>query len=222
MDESRLNVLLAEDDYLVCDAVSAAITASGYRVCGTARDGKEAVALTVSEKPDVVLMDIQMPGMGGLEAARQIQDRCPTPVVILTAYESRELVAEATEAGVAAYLTKPPRADEIQRAVAIAVARHEDMCALRRMNAALEKERRVVMEVRDKLAIRNGELRKALNEIKTLRGILPVCCYCKKVRNDEGYWEQVDAYIHKHTLAEISHGVCPGCLENEFPDYSAR
>ena len=62
------------------------------------------------------------------------------------------------------------------------------------------------------------ELKKALKEIKTLRGILPLCSYCKKIRNDKGYWEQVDVYIHKYSQADISHSICPDCSKEHYPD----
>lgn len=62
------------------------------------------------------------------------------------------------------------------------------------------------------------ELQEALAEIKTLRGILPICSFCKKIRNDKGFWEQVDVYIHKHSQADISHGICPECMKEHYPD----
>jgi len=76
-------------------------------------------------------------------------------------------------------------------------------------------ERKKAEEEREKLI---GELKKALKEIKRLRGILPLCSFCKKIRDDKGYWEQVDVYIHKHLQAGISHGVCPDCLKKHYPD----
>jgi hypothetical protein len=62
------------------------------------------------------------------------------------------------------------------------------------------------------------ELQEAAKEIKNLRGILPLCSYCKKIRNDKGYWEQVDVYIHKHSLADVSHSICPECAKEHYPD----
>ena len=62
------------------------------------------------------------------------------------------------------------------------------------------------------------ELHKALSEINTLQGILPLCSYCKKIRDEKGYWEKVDVYIHKNTDADISHGICPDCLKEHFPE----
>ncbi len=64
------------------------------------------------------------------------------------------------------------------------------------------------------------QLEKTLDEVKTLRGIVPICSYCKKVRNDQGYWDQVEVYVREHTEAEFSHGICPECLKQHFPDMS--
>lgn len=76
-------------------------------------------------------------------------------------------------------------------------------------------ERKRAQQEREKLI---GELQEALKEIKTLRGILPICSYCKKIRNDKGYWEKVEVYIHKHSHADISHGICPECMKIHFPE----
>ena len=72
------------------------------------------------------------------------------------------------------------------------------------------------------LIIKNRELEQSLNEIRTLRGIIPICANCKKIRNDEGFWEGVDIYLHKHTDADMSHGICPDCMAELYPDMQAR
>jgi CheY-like chemotaxis protein len=148
-------------------------------------------------KPDLALLDVQMQPVGGLEAARRIRDTCPVPVVILTAYESPELVRQASEAGAAAYLTKPPDRAELQRALIIAAARFADLVEQRRLNV---------------------ELQRALDDVKRLQGLLPMCCFCKRIRDDAGYWQQVDAYITEHTDAKVSHGFCPECLKKHYPE----
>jgi AmiR/NasT family two-component response regulator len=191
-------VLIAEDDYLVAETIKRALKELDYELAGKASNGTDAVEMACTINPDVVLMDIQMPELDGLEATRQIQTRCPKPVVVLTAHESRELIEKASETGVSAYLIKPPKKTEIERAVIIALARHEDLMRLRRLNL---------------------ELKKALAEIQTLRGILPICSFCKKIRDDKGYWESVDIYIQKYSQADISHGICPECAKKHFPDY---
>jgi len=143
-DQQDVRVLIAEDDYLVGETIKEMLKEVGYTIVGKATDGLEAVEMTArlagtSIQPDVVLMDIEMPGIDGLEATRRIHDRCPTPVVVLTAYETEELVAEASAAGVGAYLVKPPDAHGMKRAIMIALARFDDMVALRESNRRLEE-----------------------------------------------------------------------------------
>jgi CheY-like chemotaxis protein len=196
-DPLKLRVVVAEDDFLVGAEVVRLAESLGCEVLAVARDGAQAVEFVRTLRPDLALLDIQMRQMTGLEAARRIRDVHPVPVVVLTAFESPELVREASEAGVGAYLTKPPERGELQRAIAIAVARFADMTALREANLRLQQ---------------------ALDEVRTLSGLLPMCCFCKRIRNDAGYWQAVDAYITTHTNARVSHGFCPDCAKVHYPD----
>jgi response regulator NasT len=101
---------------------------AGYAVVGEAAHGLEAVEMPQSLRPDVVLMDIKMPVMDGIGATRLIYERCPTtPVVVLTAYETPELVERASAAGAGAYLVKPTEVREMERAITIAIARFGDI-----------------------------------------------------------------------------------------------
>jgi signal transduction histidine kinase len=128
-----------EDEYLVSEMVKGLLEELGYTVVGEATTGKEAVGMTEALRPDIVLMDIRIPELDGIEATRRIHDQCPTPVVVLTSYESGTLVQEASEAGVGAYLIKPPNARELERAITVAMARFEDMMALRALNEDLKR-----------------------------------------------------------------------------------
>lgn len=187
-----ISVLVVEDDYLVSEEIVRGLRGLGYETIFTASDGTEAVSVTCASRPGVVLMDIQLPELDGIAAADRIQELCPTPIVVLTAYESPDLLQQASAAGVSAYLTKPPRPEDIERAITLAVARHADLMELKRLNKELEK---------------------ALAEIQQLRGIIPICAYCKKIRDDQGYWEQVEQYISRRSTAVFSHGICPQCLK---------
>lgn len=138
-DRENIRVLIAEDDYLGSELIKKILEKTGYTVVGKAVDGRQAVEMVQSTQPDVVLMDIEMPDMDGIEATRLIQEHCPTPVVVLTAYETPELVAQASVAGVGAYLIKPPEGREMARAITIALARFDDMMALRQSNRCLEE-----------------------------------------------------------------------------------
>ncbi|MBN2412714.1 response regulator [candidate division KSB1 bacterium] len=147
----KIHVLVAEDDFLVCEEIIRELKKSGYEHIDLATNGKKAVELTALLQPDVVLMDIQMPKMDGLKAAQKIQKNCPTPVVILTAHESLDLIEKASYMGVGAYITKPPKKIEIERAVIIAIARHKDMMELKRLNDKLKKELTNRKKAEDKL-----------------------------------------------------------------------
>jgi signal transduction histidine kinase len=136
--KKEIRVLIVEDDYLVSEMIKGSLQDVGYSIVGEAIDGFEAIELTCKLRPDVVLMDIEMPDKSGIEATQEIFRVCPTPVVVLTAYEKRELVVEATQAGVGAYLIKPPNARELERAITIAIARFEDTKNLRRLNLTLK------------------------------------------------------------------------------------
>ncbi len=129
-----IRVLIVEDDTLVGQIIQMQVEEVGYVVAGRAMDGRQAVEQTLSLRPDVILMDVVMPEMDGLEATRQIQERCPTPVVLLTAHDAPEFVARAGEAGAGAYLIKAhDMRAELERAITITTARFADMMALRRM-----------------------------------------------------------------------------------------
>ncbi len=200
-----VRVLIAEDDFLVGEMIRGVLDELGYESAGTASDGRKAVEMTETLRPDVVIMDIKMPEMDGVQATQAIQRRCPTPVVVLTAYDEPELLQKTSAAGVGAYLVKPPRAAEMERAIEIARARFQDMLELRNLNTALES--------------RNRDLREALANVKTLRGLLPICSSCKKIRDDAGYWRQVEEYFSEHSEVDFSHGLCPDCLKRMFPEY---
>ncbi len=202
---AEVRVLIAEDDFLVTEMIRGVLDELGYVSAGNARDGRQAIELTESLRPDVVLMDIKMPELDGVEAARVIQERCPTPVVVLTAYDTPDLLQQTAAAGVGAFLVKPPRAAELERAIQIARARFQDMLELRELNAALEA--------------RNQDLREALTNVKTLQGLLPICSSCKKIRDDDGYWHQVEEYLREHSELDFSHGLCPDCMKKLFPQY---
>lgn len=204
--QEEIRVLIAEDDFLVGEMIRGVLEDMDYIFLGHAHNGQQAVEMTQSLRPDVVLMDIEMPDMNGIEASRQIQTTCPTPVVVLTAYETPTLVQEASSVGVGAYLVKPPKMSTMQRAITIALARFGDMMEMRRLNEELQQ--------------RNEALEAALAKVKLLSGLLPICAACKKIRDDEGYWQQVEVYIKEHSEAEFSHGICPDCLERLYPEFS--
>jgi signal transduction histidine kinase len=138
-EAQKIRALIVEDDALVGEMIQGLLEEIGHVVVGKALDGARAVELAKELQPDVVLMDIEMPEVNGIEATRQIMRQCPTPVVMVTAHESPSLVEQASAAGVGAYLLKPPSSREMERAITIALARFEDMMKLRRLNEELQR-----------------------------------------------------------------------------------
>ena len=126
-----MRVLIAEDETLIRMDLRAGLEAHGLEVCGEARDGNEAVELARRMRPDVVVLDVRMPGLDGLEAARRIQAARPTPLLLLTAYDDPELVTRAIDAGISAYLVKPYHPTALVPAIRTAVARHGELEELR-------------------------------------------------------------------------------------------
>jgi AmiR/NasT family two-component response regulator len=126
-----VRILVAEDETIIRMDLRDLLQRAGFEVCAEARDGEEAVALARSERPDLAIMDVKMPRLDGIEAARRILDERPIPIVMLTAYGQEELVARAVEAGVFGYLVKPFREQDLLPAIQAARARHEELQALR-------------------------------------------------------------------------------------------
>src|SRR6185436_2655112 len=151
--------------------------------------------------PSLAIMDWEMPGLDGPELCRRIRGNPASAsmyVVLLTSRDAAQDVVAGLDAGADDYLVKPFRAAELRA----------------RINAGLR-----VLSLQDKLAHRVAELQEALVRVKQLRGLLPICSYCKRIRSDENYWQQVETYIADRTDAEFSHGICPPCLEKVRADF---
>ncbi len=129
---SRLRVLIGEDDPVVADALRARLEALGHSVAGVAHDGRDAVAKAESLTPDLVFLDIKMPRLDGVEAARQIMAQRPVPIILITAHSDPELIRRAMDAGVMGYLVKPVNRKELPPAIAVAVSRFADLMALQK------------------------------------------------------------------------------------------
>jgi AmiR/NasT family two-component response regulator len=126
-----LRILVAEDETIIRLDLKETLERAGHEVCAEARDGEEAVELARSERPDLAVLDVKMPRLDGIEAARRILAERPIPIVMLTAYGQDELVARAVEAGVFGYLVKPFRETDLLPAMQTARARHAELEALR-------------------------------------------------------------------------------------------
>ena len=158
---------------------------AGYQL-SLAANGHQALALAAKELPDLIIMDILMPDLGGLEVCRQLKaDPATTgiPVIFLTSQADPDEIIHGFEAGAVDYVTKPFRIHELLARVHVHV-----------------------------------EILRAHHEIRRLHGILPTCASCKKIRDEDGHWQPIEAYIAQRSEAQFSHGLCPDCAPLFFPD----
>jgi response regulator NasT len=154
-----VRILIAEDETIIRLDLKQLLEDSGFEICAEAKDGAEAVELARAAKPDLAVLDVKMPKLDGIEAARAILDECPIPIVMLTAYGQDELVARAVEAGVFGYLVKPFREADLLPAIAAARARHAELEALREEAESLAEAlatRKVVERAKGLLMEREG------------------------------------------------------------------
>jgi AmiR/NasT family two-component response regulator len=154
-----MKILIAEDETLIRMDLRSIIEKAGHEICGEAKDGEEAVRLAGSSRPDLAILDVKMPRLDGIEAARRILAERPIPIVMLTAYGQDELVSRAVEAGVFGYLVKPFRETDLVPAIQAARARHRELEALREEAESLAEAlatRKVVERAKGLLMEREG------------------------------------------------------------------
>ena len=195
--QALLRSILAKAGH--ADVLSADSAKDAARVLNL--DGESA-----AEKIDLILMDVLMPEQDGVETCRQIK-RCAhledIPVIMVTAKSDLSNLKDAFAAGAMDFISKPVNSIELLARVSSALLLKQEMD--RRKNRELELRRS------------NEELQKALKEVKVLRGLIPMCASCKKIRNDGGFWQQLEEYLGEHSEAEFSHGLCQPCIKKLYP-----
>ena len=187
MEEAKRPTILAVDDTPEqLQLLAKILEGDGYQPV-LAVGGLEALAYVAKEKPDLILLDVLMPGLDGMKVCRSLQADPATwdiPVIFLTCKSDADDILAGFQAGAVDYVAKPFRIPELLARVRVHV-----------------------------------DLRRARQEIRTLRGILPTCAHCKRIRDHQGTWHTLESYLTEHTEARFSHGICPGCIPAYFPDF---
>jgi len=208
MDPSNthaIKVLLVEDDPLQARLVRRFLRSPSPQSFEVehAESLAAAVQKLITWSAEVVLLDLTLPDSSGANTFLRIQTQFPAlPIVVLTGLNDEELGVQLVQAGAQDYLMK----DMASGLLLSRTLRY----AIERKRAFLERERLV------------RDLQEAVAELKTLSGLLPICSNCKKVRDDKGYWTQIEAYIQQRSAARFSHGICPDCMEKLYPDYRPK
>jgi phosphoserine phosphatase RsbU/P len=190
-----MKILIADDDPVSRRLLQLTLLSWGYEALA-AQDGQEAwQALQQEDGPALAILDWLMPGLDGLEVCRRVRQ---TPalshlyLILLTAKGERQDIVAGLQAGANDYVTKPFNAAELQARLQVGVR---------------------MVDLQAELARRVQELEAALIQVKQLEGYLPICAYCKKIRNDDNYWQQIENYISAHSEALFTHSICPDCYQ---------
>lgn len=196
------NILIVEDEAIVALKIKSDLIKIGQNVAGICASGEDALETVKASKPDLILMDIQLQGdMDGIMTAEKVLKEFDVPVVFLTAHSDSDTIRKAMDIVPYGYLLKPVAIQELMVTIQVALYKHK---------ADREKEELL------------RQLRQALDEVKTLKGFLPICASCKKIRNDKGYWDDLEDYISKHSEAQFSHGICPDCMKRIYSDINDK
>jgi len=196
-----MKILVADDDADVVAAVQELLRSEKHEIV-VANDGLRALGVLLDGKaPSIAILDSVMPGMSGPEVCRKARAAIgsrPLHIILLTVLSRETEVEHGLAAGADDYMTKPFSPREL----------------LARVRAA---ERGIGLQ--NDLAGRIRELEAALQRVKTLEGLLPICMYCKRVRNEKNFWEQVETYVSNHSQARFSHGICAECEKKHLPPH---
>ncbi len=207
MDNNRIKdsdkplVLIVDDVPKNLQVLGNILRKKEYNIAA-ATSGKQALDMVEKVLPDLILLDIMMPDIDGLEVCGKLK-KSPRakdiPVIFLTAKTTTEDIVKGFEVGAVDYLTKPFNSLEL-------LARAQTHIELKRSR---DKERELIVKLRD-----------ALTKVKQLSGLIPICSRCKKIRDDEGYWQRVEEYLETHSEAQLTHSLCPECVIKLFPEMS--
>ncbi len=208
MIKSNNDIVLVDDNTNNLRILSIMLKKTGYEVRPT-NSGKMALSAIHAKPPALVLLDIMMPGMDGFQVCENLKSIKTTqdiPVIFISAMDDTSEKVKAFNLGCVDYITKPFQEEE----VIARVKTHLKMESLKKnimeKNDSLEKE----ISKSKKL---NRDLQEAMDNLKTLKDLLPICSNCRKIRDDNGYWKKIEYYIQTHTNTVFSHGICPDCSD---------
>jgi phosphoserine phosphatase RsbU/P len=199
-----MKTLIADDDVTSRVILASVMKKCGHEVVVTENGTQAWETLQQPDAPRLAILDWLMPELDGSEVCRRVRARAHDRVsylILVTTRGDKHDIAEGLRAGADDYLTKPFSPVELS-------ARIEVGCRM--------------IELQDRLANQVRELEEALAQIRTLRGIVPICANCKKIRDDKGFWNQVEAYITAHSQAQFSHGLCPECKAQLYVELQQR
>ena len=202
--QKLMKILIAEDDLTSQTILEESLKKWNYDPI-VVSDGLSAwEILQLPDAPRLIILDWVMPEMDGIEVVRKVrslESTEPPYIIMVTAKGTKVDIITGLDAGADDYLSKPFDPSELQARVNVG---------------------KRILNMQECLAEQIRELRATAKQVKTLHGILPICALCKKIRDDRGYWNQVEEYICNHSEAEFSHSFCPECMNNLYPEFAKK
>jgi phosphoserine phosphatase RsbU/P len=190
-----MRILIAEDDVVTARLLEGLLTSWGYDVTAVDNGASALAVLQAAQAPGLALLDWMMPGLDGPEVCRMAREQRPgaaTYIILLTSREARTDVVAGLDAGADDYLVKPFHPEELRA----------------RLKAGVR-----IIDLQKRLAAHVAELELALANVQRLSGLLPICSYCKSIRDDANYWHRVEEYVTEHSEVQFTHGICPKCFD---------
>jgi PleD family two-component response regulator len=198
-NDNKTRILLVEDNPADARLLKEYLADAGggkFELVRVERFDK-ATEMIDSEQYDVILLDLCLPDSYRLDTVVRVRSRAPSvPIVVLTGMDDETISIEALQIGAQDYLVK----GQTNGPLLVRTLRY----AIERKRAEIEREQLI------------KELKNALVNVKRLSGLLPICASCKRIRDDKGYWAQIELYIHDHSEADFTHGICPDCIETLY------
>ena len=193
-----MQILVADDDPVSQALIVHTLRQAGYPVTQCEDGAKALQILQSSDGPNFGILDVMMPGLDGIQVCQALRESIeskPLYLILLTSNGDQADIVKGLEGGADDYIVKPFDLQELRARVRVG---------------------KRVLDLQSRLAERLQELELALEQVTQLQGLLPICSYCKKIRNNQNYWQQVEEYVSAHADVQFSHGVCPNCYETQL------
>ena len=207
-----MKILVAEDDLFTRSTLETILTKWGHQLISVPDGNAAWDVLQQANAPQLALLDWIMPGIDGLDLVHKVRHTLSSPeryiyMIFLTQKMSKEDVVAGIEAGADDYIVKPFNPEELRARI--------------RSGERIVSLQSDLTTAKAKLEGTIGQLQEVMGQVKKLSGMLPICASCKKVRDDTGYWQQIEEYIRDHSEADFTHGICPECANKLYPELSS-
>lgn len=195
-DVSR--VLIADDHHLSRQVLERNLVSWGFNVISV-ENGRQALdVLETGDAPPLAILDWRMPGLNGIEVCRRVREHAERPytyLILLTSLSEKEQISQGLKAGADEYVIKPFSPQELRARLAVG-------------QRLIRLERTLASQI--------TRLEQTLSDVRKLKTLLPICMFCKRIRDDSDYWQQIEEYIHRNTGTDFSHGICPSCMAEQL------